>query len=93
MSPIQTAIRQIIAKSPAGWSEDDKRQAVRAAEELVVLTAQKAAGQDVDEDLLHASAQCKAIVARAQIDSANAVTQAIVTAISEVATRALLAAI
>ena len=93
MSPIQQAVRQIIAKSPAGWNEEDKRQAIRAAEELVVLTARKAAGEDVEEDLLNASAQCKAIVARAEIDSANAVLQGIVTAVSEVATRALIAAL
>lgn len=93
MSPIQAAVRQAIARSPAGWSEEDKRRAILAAEDLAVLTARKAAGEDVDEELLNTSAQCRAIAARAALSSAQAVHEAIIGAISEVATRALLAAL
>lgn len=68
MSPIQQLVRQAIAKSPAGWSEEDKRQAVIAAEDLAVLTARKAAGEAVDDEILNAAAACKAIAAQARTD-------------------------
>lgn len=93
MSPIQQLVRQAIAKSPAGWSEEDKRQAVIAAEDLAVLTARKAAGEAVDDEILNAAAACKAIAARAAISSAQAVHEAIIGAITEVSTRVLLAAL
>ena len=93
MSPIQQAVRNIIARSPVGWSEEDKRQAVIAAEDIAMLTTRKALGENVDDELLNATAACKAIAARAAISSAKAVHEGIITAISEIATRALIAAL
>lgn len=93
MSPFQQTFRQIVARSPLAWSEEDIRQGVRVGERLTILMAQQAAGQDVAEDLATVSASAKNIGSRASVGTAQAMHEAIVGAIAEVATRALLAAI
>lgn len=93
MSAISEALAGIIAKSPAGWSEADKLQAILAAEDLAVLAARSATGEDVAEELALAAASAKNIAARAAVSSARAVHEAILGAITQVAGRALLAAI
>lgn len=93
MSPFQQALRQVIARSPVGWEEKDIRQAVRVGERLTVLMAQQAAGEDVAEDLATVSASAKNIGSRAAVATAQAMHEAIIGAVVEVSTRALLAAL
>ena len=93
MSPFQRALRQVIARSPAGWTEEDIRQAVRVGERLTVLLARQSAGDDVAEDLRTVQASSANIAARATVGPAQAFHEAIVGAVAEVSSKLLLAAL
>lgn len=93
MSPFQRALRQVVARSPAGWSEEDIRQAVRVGERLMVLLARQAAGEDVAEDLATVVASSKNIAARATVGPAKAFHEALVGAVAEVSSKLLIAAL
>jgi len=93
MSPIQSAVRQAVAASPAGWSEEDIRQAVRIGERLSILYAEHAAGQDRTEAIATVSASAKNIAAASVQGSGKVIYQSIIGAIADVASKALIAAL
>lgn len=95
MSPslVQQALQRVIARSPAGWSEADKLQAIRVGERYVQLLARSAAGEDVEEDLKTVKASSLNIAAGAEVGIAQALHESAIEAIAAVSARVLLAAV